>query len=88
MIQAVCVDQKTRKGGAALLKQKVIIKDTEGDMYGMEGIIVAVNAVLDEKSQDYEKNSIVCKVLVGDVISDWLPHSCLELINQTFAKPA
>jgi len=66
----------------------VIIKGTDEDLYGMEGIIVAVNAVLDEESRNYEKTSMVYKVLVGDIISDWLPHCCLEMINQTCARSA
>ncbi len=71
-----------------MLKQKVIIKGFEGDLYGLEGIIVAVNAILDEESRNYEKNNMVYKVLVGDIISDWLPHSCVEIINQTYAQSA
>lgn len=71
-----------------MLKQRVIIKDPDCDLYGMEGIVVAVNAILNEESRNYEKNSIVYKVLVGDIISDWLPHNCLDIIDQTDAKPA
>lgn len=64
-----------------MLKQKVIVKGPN-ELFGKEGIIVAVKSFVNEKSGEREEG-IVCKVLVGEIISNWLPYHWLEELKIT-----
>lgn len=57
-----------------MLKKRVVIKDPLDELFGKEGIIVAVKSL----SNDNSEEGMVCKVLVGDSLSGWLPYKSLE----------
>ncbi|MEN6462985.1 MAG: hypothetical protein ABFC94_16660 [Syntrophomonas sp.] len=57
-----------------VLKKKVVVKDPLDELFGKEGIIVAVKSL----SNDNSEEGMVCKVLVGDSLSGWLPYQSLE----------
>ncbi len=57
-----------------MLKKKVVVKDPLDALFGKEGIIVAVKSL----SNDNSEEGMVCKVLVGDCLSGWLPYQSLE----------
>jgi hypothetical protein len=64
-----------------MLKEKVIIKDGESNLFGQEGIIVATNTFIEGLHKEEKK--IVCKVLSGEYISDWIPDQFLERKHQS-----
>lgn len=57
-----------------MLKKRVVIKDPLNELFGKEGIIVAVKSLSNGSSEE----GMVCKVLVEDSLSGWLPYKCLE----------
>lgn len=57
-----------------MLKKRVVVKDPLDELFGKEGIIVAVKSLSNESSEE----GMVCKVLVGDNLSGWLPYQSLE----------
>ncbi|MBC7076323.1 MAG: hypothetical protein H5T98_09720 [Syntrophomonadaceae bacterium] len=59
-----------------MLRQRVLIV-SDNEYCGKEGIIVAVNTHL--RGKRYE-GGVVCKVLVGEVITNWLPDNCLKIV--------
>ncbi|MGS0764492.1 hypothetical protein [Syntrophomonas curvata] len=63
-----------------MLKERVIIKKVGSNLFGKEGIIVATKSFIEGVYLD-EKN-IVCKVLSGGDISDWIPDRYLERKHQ------
>ncbi|MEN6348331.1 MAG: hypothetical protein ABFD08_02890 [Syntrophomonas sp.] len=66
------------KVGVKMLKQKVVVKGPD-ELFGQVGIIVAVKSFANEKSGDREEG-IACKVLVGEIISNWMPYHWLEVL--------
>lgn len=67
-----------------MLKKRVVIKDPLDELFGKEGIIVAVKSL----SNDNSEEGMVCKVLVGDSLSGWLPYQSLEQAILTSEKTA
>jgi hypothetical protein len=64
-----------------MLKERVIIKAVGSNLFGKEGIIVATKSFIEGVHLD-EKN-MVCKVLSGEDISDWIPDQYLERKHQS-----
>lgn len=80
-----------------MLKQKVVVKGPASVMRGKMGIVVA-ELIL--SSQDFSSNDgpAMCKVLIGEKISGWIPVRWLESVsdfrferareNEIYSKPA
>jgi hypothetical protein len=62
-----------------MLKQRVIIKCPSSDLFGQEGVIVAEKYFYKHRLLK-SRESIVCKVLIGETISNWIPRQWLEEI--------
>lgn len=64
-----------------VLKQRVIIRGPAGYFAGKEGIIVAVKTI-PNNSQHGGKRQTVCKLLIEDSVSNWLPIQWLEIVER------
>lgn len=63
-----------------MLNKRVVVKgNTDGDLYGKEGVVVATNTRYYWKTGGLNEHT-VCQVLVGDLISQWLDCLWLEKI--------
>jgi len=59
------------------LKMIVMIKKSASpDLAGKVGMVVATNTRL-----GHDQPGHMCKVLVGDMISDWIPWDSIELLR-------
>ena len=63
-----------------MLKQRVVVKGPAGRFAGKEGIVVAVN--MDNNKFLNDDKNVVCKVLIDDTVSHWIPYQWLEEIKQ------
>lgn len=59
------------------LKMIVMVKQSAAsDLAGKVGVVVATDTRLRQGQQGH-----MCKVLIGDMISDWLPWDSIELLR-------
>ncbi len=61
------------------LQMRVMIKDACQPFVGKIGTIVAMNTPAAQKCPDQRK--ILCKVRVGDELSDWIPNHNLKIME-------
>ena len=60
-----------------MLKARVIANEPGEDCYGKEGVVVAVNTCFDRR-----REYTVCKVLVGDRVSNWIDYRRLNTVKK------
>lgn len=58
------------------LKTRVVVKGSLYSISGQEGIVVVLSSITNNENQ----RTILCKVRVGNEISDWIPYYYLETI--------
>ncbi len=63
-----------------MFKQKVVVTDPNEPFFGQTGIVVAISIGNCNLSVDNEES--LCKVLIGNVISNWIPEKCLEIVRE------
>jgi len=65
-----------------MLNQRVVIKNPAKKYYGKEGTVVVVSTELYDIPNQYKKTK--CKVLIGNVISNWIPDKWLEIVSDNY----
>lgn len=64
-----------------MYNRKVFIKDPDGQNYGETGIVVAT-CTIPCFDRPYEYENTVCKILVANVLSNWIPDKYLEIVRE------
>jgi hypothetical protein len=62
-----------------MLNQRVVVMNPAEEYYGKVGTVVVVSINI-----PHSNKAAGCKLLIGDLVSNWIPYKSLKIVNDYF----